>query len=82
MLRTYWYIARAATQLSSAPRTTQVLGQELVLFRDDAGHPHALLDRCCHRGAPLSLGVELAEQGRWEAERGTLRQRRIVPVRA
>src|SRR6266511_109403 len=56
MLRNHWYIACAATQLSSALRTTQVLDQELVLFRDDAGHPHAFLDRCCHRGAPLSLG--------------------------
>lgn len=56
MLRNHWYIACAATQLSSVPRTTQVLDQELMLFRDDAGHPHALLDRCCHRGAPLSLG--------------------------
>lgn len=30
----------------------------------------------------LRLIVELAEQGRWEAERATPRQRRIVPVRA
>jgi phenylpropionate dioxygenase-like ring-hydroxylating dioxygenase large terminal subunit len=27
-----------------------------VLFRDDAGKPHALLNRCCHRGVQLSLG--------------------------
>jgi phenylpropionate dioxygenase-like ring-hydroxylating dioxygenase large terminal subunit len=27
-----------------------------VLFRDSSGRPHALLDRCCHRGVRLSLG--------------------------
>jgi hypothetical protein len=34
--------------------------------------------------APLLLRriIELAAQGRWEAERATLRQRRVVPVRA
>lgn len=28
----------------------------LVLFRDAAGAPHALVDRCPHRNVPLSLG--------------------------
>lgn len=28
----------------------------LVLFRDAAGTPHALVDRCPHRNVPLSLG--------------------------
>lgn len=56
MLRNYWYIACATTQLASAPRATRVLDQDLVCFRDSAGHPHALLDRCCHRGTPLSFG--------------------------
>jgi nitrite reductase/ring-hydroxylating ferredoxin subunit len=56
MLRNYWYIACAAIQLQTEPRATRVLDQQLVLFRDTAGLPHALLDRCCHRGVPLSLG--------------------------
>jgi nitrite reductase/ring-hydroxylating ferredoxin subunit len=34
----------------------QVLDQALVLYRDSSGTPHALLDRCCHRGVRLSLG--------------------------
>ena len=38
MLRNYWYIACAATQLSPTPRATQVLDQELVLFAI-APHP-------------------------------------------
>jgi phenylpropionate dioxygenase-like ring-hydroxylating dioxygenase large terminal subunit len=56
MLYNFWYIACAASRLGSKPRATRVLDQELVLFRDDAGKPHALLNRCCHRGVQLSLG--------------------------
>src|SRR5215471_18339077 len=56
MLRNFWYIACAALRLGSRPQATQVLGQELVLFRDDSGKPCALLNRCCHRGVQLSLG--------------------------
>lgn len=37
------------------PFATELAGEQLVLFRDDAGW-HALLDHCPHRGARLSLG--------------------------
>jgi phenylpropionate dioxygenase-like ring-hydroxylating dioxygenase large terminal subunit len=57
MLREYWYIACAASRLSGEPLAAAVLDRELVLFRDREGVPHALLDRCCHRGVRLSLGV-------------------------
>ncbi len=57
MLRNYWYIACTASQLQGRPYATQVLDQALVIFRDTAGRPHALLDRCPHRGVQLSLGV-------------------------
>jgi phenylpropionate dioxygenase-like ring-hydroxylating dioxygenase large terminal subunit len=33
-----------------------VLGRPIVLFRDGAGQATALVDRCPHRNAPLSLG--------------------------
>jgi len=33
----------------------------LVLFRDAAGTPHALVDRCPHRNVPLSLGRVLPD---------------------
>lgn len=56
MLRNFWYIACAASRLRSIPRCTRVLDQDLVLFRDNSGKPHALLNRCCHRGTRLSLG--------------------------
>lgn len=56
MLREHWYIACAASRLGGEPHATTVLDDALVVFRDPAGTPHALLDRCCHRGAPLSMG--------------------------
>jgi len=56
VLRNYWYIACASSQLGSTPRAARILDHELVLFRDAAGAPHALLDRCCHRGVRLTHG--------------------------
>jgi phenylpropionate dioxygenase-like ring-hydroxylating dioxygenase large terminal subunit len=32
------------------------LDQDIVVFRDQSGSPHALLDRCAHRGVRLSKG--------------------------
>jgi nitrite reductase/ring-hydroxylating ferredoxin subunit len=56
MLRNHWYIACASSRLESTPRAAKVCDDELVLFRDAQGAPHALLDRCCHRGVRLSRG--------------------------
>jgi phenylpropionate dioxygenase-like ring-hydroxylating dioxygenase large terminal subunit len=56
MLRHYWYIACASSRLRAAPRAVRVLDADLVLFRDGDGAPMAVRDRCCHRGARLSLG--------------------------
>lgn len=55
-LADYWYVACRSRELRGAPRRAVVLGVPLVLFRDGAGAPGALLDRCPHRNAPLSLG--------------------------
>jgi phenylpropionate dioxygenase-like ring-hydroxylating dioxygenase large terminal subunit len=38
------------------PLAVQIAGTKVVLFRDAAGKAVALLDRCPHRGAALSLG--------------------------
>jgi phenylpropionate dioxygenase-like ring-hydroxylating dioxygenase large terminal subunit len=42
--------------VGSAPAAVRLLGEDLVLWRDDAGAVHAVVDRCPHRGAALSLG--------------------------
>lgn len=56
MLRNGWYPACASSRLAARPVASRVLDQDIVLFRDEAGVAHALLDRCCHRGVKLSLG--------------------------
>ncbi len=38
------------------PLSVQIGEWPVVLFRGDGGMPWALLDRCPHRGVPLSLG--------------------------
>jgi phenylpropionate dioxygenase-like ring-hydroxylating dioxygenase large terminal subunit len=55
-LRSYWYVACLSRQLGRRPLARSLLGQHLALFRDGAGRPAALLDRCPHRNAPLSQG--------------------------
>lgn len=41
---------------AAAPRGRMVAGRRYALFRDLAGAPRVLEDRCAHRKAPLSLG--------------------------
>jgi phenylpropionate dioxygenase-like ring-hydroxylating dioxygenase large terminal subunit len=56
LLRNAWYIAAWADELGEAPLGRRICNDPIVLFRDQAGKPAALADRCCHRSAPLSLG--------------------------
>ena len=51
-----WYVACSSEELGGAPLARTILGRPLVLFRDEAGSPGALLDRCAHRNTPLSRG--------------------------
>src|ERR1700730_9804852 len=55
-MRNCWYVAVAWSGLGAEPIAARILDQDLVLFRGSDGTPHALLDRCCHRGVRLSLG--------------------------
>lgn len=54
--RRHWYPACQSSDLGSTPVATELMETPVVLFRDRQGVPHALLDRCPHRNAPLSLG--------------------------
>lgn len=56
LLHEHWYAALPSARLGRSPVKARVLELDLVLFRDGEGRPGALLDRCPHRGAPLSLG--------------------------
>ena len=55
-LRRFWYPVMPVAQLADGPKPFTLLGQNIVLWRDGDGQPAALIDRCCHRTAKLSLG--------------------------
>jgi len=55
-LNNEWYVVALGSELSTQAIQRWVLGQPLALFRTHSGKPVALLDRCPHRGAPLSMG--------------------------
>jgi phthalate 4,5-dioxygenase oxygenase subunit len=58
LLRRYWQPIALSSELpvGAAPVPVDLLGEELVLFRDQQGRV-GLLDRhCCHRGTDLSYG--------------------------
>ena len=57
MNRNAWHIACPTSRLGSRPLSSRVFDIPIVLFRDAASRPWALLDRCPHRGAQLSLGT-------------------------
>jgi nitrite reductase/ring-hydroxylating ferredoxin subunit len=58
MMRRYWQPAALVDELSGARpvKRVRLLGEDLVVFRDEAGR-YGLMDRhCAHRGADLSFG--------------------------
>ncbi len=63
--RGMWHPVLAAESLGACePAAVRLLGEALVLWRDDIGAPHAWADRCPHRGTRLSLGrVVVGEAG-------------------
>jgi phthalate 4,5-dioxygenase len=58
LMRRYWQPVALTEELPSggAPLTVKILGEELVLFRDDQGRPGLLGLHCSHRGTDLSYG--------------------------
>ena len=58
LLRRYWQPAALSEELAEggAPLPVRLLGEDLVLFRDDGGRPGLLGLHCSHRGADLSYG--------------------------
>jgi vanillate O-demethylase monooxygenase subunit len=61
-LRNAWYVAAALDEIGDRPFARTILNEPVVLFRNGSGKLCALEDRCCHRGAPLSLG-EVTQAG-------------------
>ena len=57
LLRRYWQPVALSSELRPfAPIPTKLMGEDLVLFRDDDGQPGLLGRTCPHRGVDLSYG--------------------------
>ena len=58
LLRRYWQPVALSEELAEneAPLPVRILGEDLVLFRDDQGRPGLLGLHCSHRRADLSYG--------------------------
>ena len=62
LLRRYWHPVGLVDDAGSVPRKIQVLGEELILFRDGQGRPGLVHPNCAHRGASLYYG-KVEERG-------------------
>ena len=57
MFRRYWHPVILSEELESGrPVSVRILGQDLVVFRDEEGRVGVLDLHCCHRKADLSYG--------------------------
>jgi vanillate O-demethylase monooxygenase subunit len=56
-LKNVWYAAWWSDELGDSQLHPRMIAEEAIVFwRDEQGAAHAILDRCPHRYAPLSLG--------------------------
>jgi phenylpropionate dioxygenase-like ring-hydroxylating dioxygenase large terminal subunit len=51
-----WYVAAWRGEVGRQLLSRTILGEQIVLYRREDGIPVALVDRCPHKLAPLSLG--------------------------
>jgi nitrite reductase/ring-hydroxylating ferredoxin subunit len=56
LLRRYWHPIGLSTHATDTPRQVRALGEDLILFRDKAGRPGLVHNRCAHRGTTLYYG--------------------------
>ncbi len=56
MLRRYWHPIGFTNELKNRPVKRRLLGEDLVLFRDDQGRAGLLALYCMHRGTSLEFG--------------------------
>ena len=58
LLRRYWQPLALSEELpqGGAPHAVRIMGEDLVLFRDEKGRPGLLGLHCAHRGTDLSYG--------------------------
>src|SRR4029453_14376865 len=58
LLRRYWHVVSAASELSDekTKKRVRILGEDLVLFRNQSGNYGLVGEHCSHRGASLYYG--------------------------
>ena len=56
MMRRYWHPIGFSSELKGRPIRRRLLGEDLVVFRDDQGRVGLLALRCMHRGTSLEFG--------------------------
>jgi phenylpropionate dioxygenase-like ring-hydroxylating dioxygenase large terminal subunit len=56
LMRRYWHPVAISGELGGRPQKIRILGEDLVLFRDSAGHAGLITPRCIHRGSPMIYG--------------------------
>lgn len=57
-----WYLAAWSSEVTDGLLARRILDEPIVLFRRRDGTPAALIDRCPHKLAPLSLGKRLGDE--------------------
>ncbi len=58
LLRRYWHPIAATVDLDTDPvRPVRILGEDLILYRDEAGKLGLVAERCAHRGISLAYGI-------------------------
>lgn len=55
--RDFWYVVSWASSVANTPKSAELLGERIVLWRNKDGMVSAAIDRCPHRGTQLSLGT-------------------------
>lgn len=55
-LEAYWFVLCESRDVGKQPRTFQLLGQDVVAYRTEAGEAVAFIDRCPHRNVKMSEG--------------------------
>jgi phenylpropionate dioxygenase-like ring-hydroxylating dioxygenase large terminal subunit len=61
-IRDLWYPVCPSDFVKERPVSLRRFGYKIALWRDREGKIHALEDHCPHRGAPLSMGVNLGDR--------------------
>jgi vanillate O-demethylase monooxygenase subunit len=56
-VRNAWYVAAWSNEVGRELLSRRICGEPVCFYRTEAGNPVAMIDRCPHRMAPLSLGT-------------------------